>query len=103
LETLPKTPHALIIVGHTELQDGAYENEITPEEVEQIRANIPVPRQQSVLGNLLAARRAAVTFVQQNYKIDVPPAKVAVVYRTDGKPELRFNDADVSQASLAST
>ncbi len=85
------------MVAHVELQNLSDVNEITQEQVEQIRGNIPAPRQQSVIANLVAARRAALDFARQHRNLDLSPKQVSISYRANGKPELQFDDASVSQ------
>lgn len=95
---LPKTPLTLVVVNHEELRNLDDLGEITKAEIESVRADIPVPRQQSVLANLVAARRAALDFAHRHTSLDLSPARVSVAYRADGKPELRFDEASVAHA-----
>jgi len=73
-------------------------SEASREESERVRADIPVPRQLPVLANLVAARRAVLAFARQHRNPDLLPTRVSVAYRTDGKPELRFDDASITHA-----
>ncbi len=95
---LPKVPHAISVIDHVELQNLSDVNEITQEEVEQIRGNIPALRQQSVIANLVATRRAALDFARRYSNLELSPARISLAYRPDGKPELQFADASGSHA-----
>lgn len=95
---LPKVPLTLALVNYEELRNLDDLSEITKAEIEQVRADIPVPRQPSVLANLVAVRRAALDFARRYRDLDLSPAQVSVAYRTDGKPELQFDEASVAHA-----
>lgn len=95
---LPKVPLTLVVVSHEELQNLHDLSEVTKVEIEQIYASIPIPRQQSVLANLVATRRATRDFAHQYRNLDLTSAQVSISYQADGKPELQFDDASVSQA-----
>ncbi|MBI3798495.1 MAG: SDR family NAD(P)-dependent oxidoreductase, partial [Deltaproteobacteria bacterium] len=95
---LPKVPLTLAVVNHEELQNLDDLSEISKADIERIRVNTSVPRQQSVFANLVATRRAALAFACQHRNLDFPPTQISVAYRADGKPELRFDAASIARA-----
>jgi enediyne polyketide synthase len=120
---LPKRSYAIALVDHEELKKPAKLSELSAGELERLKAEIALPRQVSAMANLVATRRAALAYGRRMYAFGVPASAgqaqedssaataframppeggtvngVALVYRADGKPELRFADESVAKA-----
>ncbi len=120
---LPGTVHAIALVDHEELREPAKLQELSAGELERLKADIPLPRQVSVMANLVATRRAALEYARRARALAASPptalaqknsptpttfpawppegataSGIALAHRADGKPELRFENDSVAKA-----
>jgi hypothetical protein len=106
---LPHVPHAIALVQHEELEQGAEPAELASAELEQAQAETPMPRRGATRANLVAARRAALAYACRMHGdgVVVATGSITLAHRSDGKPELLianrtlgglFQDADISLA-----
>jgi len=66
--------------------------EMTEADITSIQSKLSSVRRAAASAGLVAVRRACVEFARKHLKLVVNPYQVALDHRTDGKPELRFED-----------
>ncbi|MCK5851606.1 SDR family NAD(P)-dependent oxidoreductase, partial [bacterium] len=91
---IPDAKWAITSVNHSEIINGI--PEISDDEAEILVGNIPEPRKNSTLCNLVATRRAAVAFAEKcGAKIN--PENIDLLHDEDGKPQLKISADDATK------
>jgi enediyne polyketide synthase len=92
LRNILSVPHVLEIVEQDKLANEICRDEIERETSLTFLDSIPTARKTPALGNLLAAKGAAVNFSRRYGEQELSPQQVIVRHRPDGKPELGFSN-----------